>query len=61
MISWKDIRIGHIIKVNNNEKMPADMILLSSNNNGVSYVETKGLDGETNLKYKCNPKGIYDN
>jgi magnesium-transporting ATPase (P-type) len=36
-----------------NEYFPADMILLSSpNNSGICYVETKNLDGETNLKHK---------
>lgn len=28
------------------------VLLRSSNNNGIAYVETKNLDGETNLKHK---------
>ena len=38
--------------------MPADLVVLhSSGNEGVFYVETKGLDGETNLKLKSvNPE-----
>ena len=33
--------------------MPADLVVLhSSGNEGVYYVETKGLDGETNLKLR---------
>ena len=33
--------------------MPADLLVLhSSGNEGVYYVETKGLDGETNLKLR---------
>ena len=32
---------------------PADMVLLSSSNpEGVCYIETMNLDGETNLKLK---------
>ena len=32
---------------------PADLIVLrSSNPSGLAYVETKNLDGETNLKHK---------
>ena len=32
---------------------PADLILIkSANPAGVAYVETKNLDGETNLKHK---------
>ena len=31
------------------------LILHSSENKGVSFIETKNLDGETNLKHKCAP------
>lgn len=33
--------------------IPADIVVLNSTNpNGVCYVETMNLDGETNLKHK---------
>jgi phospholipid-transporting ATPase len=41
------------VKINCNEYFPADLILLqSSNSSGLAYIETKNLDGETNLKHK---------
>jgi magnesium-transporting ATPase (P-type) len=42
-----------VIKVNKNQRFPADLILLkSSDASGIAYVETMSLDGETNLKHK---------
>ena len=41
------------MRVNENEFFPADMVVInSSEDQGVFYVETKNLDGETNLKLK---------
>ena len=50
---WKDIKPGMIVKVKEDEFFPADMIVLKSfDSKGGLYVETKNLDGETNLKSK---------
>lgn len=51
--SWKNLRIGMVVKINDDQYFPADLIVLkSSNSSGIAYVETKNLDGETNLKHK---------
>ncbi|KAF8891341.1 hypothetical protein BD779DRAFT_1610652 [Infundibulicybe gibba] len=48
---WEDIRVGDIVKIMNNEPFPADiMICATSEEENVAFVETKNLDGETNLK-----------
>ena len=51
--TWADICVGDIVKINQNEYFPADLILISSSDpKGICYIETKNLDGETNLKHK---------
>jgi len=55
---WKETKCwtlmpGDIIKVLKNEELSSDVLLLkTSNENGYAYIETKSLDGETNLKEK---------
>lgn len=54
---WKHLRVGDQILLHSNDALPADILLIaSSNEDGVAYVETKNLDGETNLKVKNVPK-----
>jgi phospholipid-transporting ATPase len=41
------------VKVLQDEYFPCDLILINSSlPKGIAYIETKGLDGETNLKAK---------
>lgn len=55
---WEEIRCwkimpGDIIKVKKNEELTCDILLTHcSNDNGYCYIDTKNLDGETNLKEK---------
>lgn len=43
--------VGDIVKINNNEPFPADILVLSSEHeNGNCYIETGALDGEKNMK-----------
>ncbi|KAG7031431.1 putative phospholipid-transporting ATPase 9 [Cucurbita argyrosperma subsp. argyrosperma] len=50
---WKTLRVGDIVKVEKDQYFPADLLLISScYEDGICYVETMNLDGETNLKVK---------
>ncbi|KAK9454092.1 hypothetical protein V1511DRAFT_489049 [Dipodascopsis uninucleata] len=50
---WKNVRVGDFVRIKNDDQIPADIVILStSDSDGACYVETKNLDGETNLKVK---------
>jgi phospholipid-translocating ATPase len=50
---WKSVKVGDIVRINNNDEIPADIILLATSDaDGACYLETKNLDGETNLKVR---------
>lgn len=48
---WKNIHAGEVVKIFSDETIPCDMVLLgTSDPNGVAYIQTMNLDGESNLK-----------
>lgn len=50
---WKNIHVGEVIRLESDDFIPADVILVSSSEpEGLCYIETSNLDGETNLKIK---------
>ena len=50
---WKDIKVGDMLKIEKEGKFPVDMLLIKTpNKDGLVFVDTSNLDGETNLKDK---------
>ncbi|KAJ6531132.1 hypothetical protein B0H19DRAFT_1190540 [Mycena capillaripes] len=48
---WEDVRVGDFVKIVDDEPLPADILICAtSEDENVAFVETKNLDGETNLK-----------
>ena len=60
-VSWRDIRVGDIVKVRRENRFPCDMLCLGAVHGGLHevgtkhrrcHVNTKDLDGENNLKMR---------
>ena len=50
---WVNVAVGDIVRVESEHPFPADLVLLASSEpEGLCYIETANLDGETNLKIK---------
>lgn len=50
---WVNVAVGDIVRVESEDSFPADLVLLASSEpEGLCYIETANLDGETNLKIK---------
>ncbi|XP_046430258.1 phospholipid-transporting ATPase VD isoform X1 [Neodiprion fabricii] len=60
-VAWKDVKVGDLVHLSNNELVPADLLLLrSSDPQGLAYLDTCNLDGETNLKQRQVVRGFLD-
>lgn len=51
LTAWEDVKVGDFVKIVDNESIPADILICAtSEEENVAFIETKNLDGETNLK-----------
>lgn len=55
-IQAQDIRVGDLVWLRENDEVPCDLVLLgTSESQGVCFLETAALDGETDLKTRVIP------
>ncbi|KAJ1685670.1 hypothetical protein LUZ63_017060 [Rhynchospora breviuscula] len=55
-IQAQEIRVGNIVWLRENEEVPCDLVVIgTSDPQGICYVETTALDGETDLKTRVVP------
>ncbi|XP_048422253.1 phospholipid-transporting ATPase 2 isoform X1 [Pyrus x bretschneideri] len=55
-IKAQDIHVGNIVWLRENDEVPCDLVLIgTSEAQGLCYVETSALDGETDLKTRVIP------
>ena len=60
-IKWENVKVGDVVKLERNDASPADLVILQAQGTeGVAYIETMALDGETNLKTK-QPSPLFAN
>ncbi|KAG9252170.1 uncharacterized protein F5Z01DRAFT_676059 [Emericellopsis atlantica] len=52
-IQWQHVQVGDVVRLHRDQAIPADVALLHATGpNGIAYIDTMALDGETNLKSK---------
>jgi phospholipid-translocating ATPase len=53
--------VGDIVRLSCDEMIPADILVLrSSDENGLCFIDTQNLDGEANLKQREVPRGFAE-
>ena len=63
VVPWSKVKVGDLCFVNNGDTFPADLLLCFTSGAGNTdcKVETKSLDGETNLKLRSAHKKFAEN
>ena len=52
-IASRDVRVGHVLEIKSNQRIPADMVVLNtSEDDGTVFIRTDQLDGETDWKLR---------
>jgi magnesium-transporting ATPase (P-type) len=52
-IPWRDVRVGQVLRVDDEELFPADLLCLySALPDNACFIKTTNLDGESNLKIR---------
>ncbi|XP_048557382.1 phospholipid-transporting ATPase 2-like isoform X1 [Triticum urartu] len=60
-IKAREIHVGNIVWLHENDEIPCDLVLIgTSDPQGICYVETAALDGETDLKTRIIPSICAD-
>eukprot|EP00002_Diphylleia_rotans_P033013 TRINITY_DN698_c0_g1_i5.p1 TRINITY_DN698_c0_g1~~TRINITY_DN698_c0_g1_i5.p1 ORF type:complete len:1131 (+),score=233.03 TRINITY_DN698_c0_g1_i5:80-3472(+) len=58
---YQDVQVGDILYIEKNTEIAADAVLLASSTpDGVCFIETSNLDGESNLKPRTSPRATYN-
>jgi hypothetical protein len=57
---WKDIQVGDVVRLESDDFIPADMIIISSSEpEGLCYIETSNLDGSVLLNVISSPTSTH--
>mmetsp|Transcript_18717 Transcript_18717/g.24115 ORF Transcript_18717/g.24115 Transcript_18717/m.24115 type:complete len:1378 (+) Transcript_18717:63-4196(+) len=52
-VKWKNLSCGNLVVLKNGDELPADLVLIATSEaEGIAYIETSQIDGETNLKLR---------
>ena len=52
-VKWSQVKVGDVVRLGRDDAVPADLVLIYSDGpNGMAYIDTAALDGESNLKAK---------
>ena len=58
-LTWREVEVGDVVRVRNRDTFPADLLLLASSLGGQAWVNTKPVDGESDVKLRLAPKPLY--